>query len=140
MTSGKWILVTGIAVVLAAIVVGLILVGGPQQGRLDQRDKNRFDDLSAMLYVLECHYREEGVFSDQFEKQQIIAECRQFFPPEANLSDRTTEQPYAYKVQTDQRISLCAPFESTSERLAILFANIEPDFVPETGCITVIRD
>jgi hypothetical protein len=140
MASGKWILIASITVVLAAIGLGLILVGGPQQGRLDQRDEDRFDDLTAMLWVLECHYREEGVFPESFEKQQIIAECRQFFPPDADLSDGTTNQPYPYVHQTDQRISLCAPFESTPERLAILFGNIEPDFVPETGCITVIRD
>ena len=140
MTTGKWILVASLAVVLAAITLGLTLVGGPTQGRLDQRDKNRFDDLAAMLWVLECHYREEGVFPERFEKQQIIAECRFNFPSEASLTDQTSNKPYSYIFDTDQRISLCASFETTPERLAVLFGNIDPDFVPETGCFTVIRD
>lgn len=140
MTSGKWILLSGGGVVLIAIVMGLILAGGPKQGRLDQRDEDRFYDLSAMLHVLECHYREEGIFPAQFEKQQINAECRSMFPPDTDLSDNTTDEPYSYTVKSDQRISLCAPFQSTPERLTVLFANREPDFVPETGCITVIRN
>ena len=140
MTTGKWILVASLAVILAAIALGLTLVGGPNQGRLDQRDNDRFSDLAAMLWVLECHYREEGIFPWRFEKQQIIAECRFNFPPEAGLTDKVTSEPYSYIFTTGQRISLCAQFENTPERLAVLFGNIDPDFVPETGCFTVIRD
>lgn len=140
MTRSKWILAASVVIALVAIALGLVIVGGPQQGRLDQHDENRFNDLTAMLEVLECHYRSEGDFPAQFEKQEIIAECRSIFPPEGDLTDAITNVPYSYTVQTSQRVSLCAPFESAPERLEILFAEIEPDFVAATGCITVIRD
>ncbi len=140
MTTRRWIIASGFIAVLIVITAGLMVAGGPVQGRMDQNDRGRFGDISSMLRVLECHYRVIGTFPENFEKQQIVAECRQRYPAAPNLSDRISQQPYPYVFQPNIRISVCASFASTQQRLLALFGKTEPDFTPETGCITIIRD
>ncbi len=140
MGRGVWFLAAGLALVIAAVVAGLMVVGGPAQGRADDRDRARFDDLGMIRAVLECHYEETGSFPETLAKADIVTVCRTRFPAPQDLQDPKTGAPYRYSRPDPQTAKFCADFEGKPARLAILAGYEAEGFDTETGCYTLTQE
>ena len=113
--------------VVGALVAGLYIVGGPEAGRMESRDKKRLSDLQSLQQHVICLARANDKTLP--ETLEGTTAC-----PTPQLTDRHTDQPYGYNRLSDTVFEVCAAFE-LPERL---YPN--PSFDPETGCRRVTYD
>jgi len=101
------------AVVVAAIVIGVILLDSPAQERLNRLDDRRVSDLRELSFAVDAYWTREGVLPASLEElstqEQIVRE----------LADPATGEAYEYRVVDEDSYELCAVFEGdmgTGER------------------------
>ena len=113
--------------VVTAVAAGLWFVGGPETGRMENRDRTRLADLNGLQQHVICLARsDEGLLPDTLEGTTAC--------PAPQLTDPVTDKPYRYNRLSDTVFEVCAEFE-LPERL---YPN--PLFDPETGCRRVTYD
>jgi hypothetical protein len=122
------------AVVLAAVVAGLVAVGGPDAGRRDRRDAARLDDLRRVGEAVACHAEAGATPPRPVALAEISPAC---LAPDtvAGLADpRTGRRPYAISYPAPDRATVCADFEAAipDDRAAGW-----PPFDRDTGCVSV---
>ena len=92
------------AVVLAAVVVGAILLESPAQARLRRLDERRIDDLRDLALAIDAYWTREGQLpaslDDLSEAERIVRE----------LVDPESGEPYEYRVLGEKIFELCAVF------------------------------
>lgn len=111
---------------VAAILAGLMLGGGPAQGRLEKRDDQRRSDLRALRDQLQCLAYERRELTPRVES---TAACPDF----TTLSDPLTGQAYVIEQIDDENLRLCASFETTpDERIRAAFYDFDED-----GCMVM---
>jgi len=89
-----------------AIGLGLWVTGGPQQGRMEQRDETRLEDLFRLSAHVICLAQDAG---DTLPASlDATATC----PDSGNRDDPLTGAPYAYEVLNARSFRLCAAFET----------------------------
>ena len=99
------------AVALAAILGGLVLSGGPGQGRMERRDRVRLDDLMAIWRQAECRSLNGAPLDGALTP---TAAC----PAEPRRADPQTGAAYRIEPVDARNLRLCADFELPPEELS----------------------
>ncbi|HWL57555.1 MAG TPA: hypothetical protein VNQ78_12915 [Paracoccus sp. (in: a-proteobacteria)] len=99
------------AVSAVAIVLGLLVAGGPGHARKQKRDAQREQDLVAMASWVDCLARQSGSLP------AVLAPAEQC-PWTERLADPYSQEPYRYSVTGPHSYSLCANFELPPQRPA----------------------
>ena len=113
--------------VAAALVAGLIVVGGPSRGALEKRDNARLQDLLQLQNQVSCiRNGQPGALPATLDP---TPQCDYGAP----TTDPVSGQPYVYERVGEDQFRLCADFEDTSR----LRRRLEPRLgdVDDDGCI-----
>lgn len=103
--SGVDILVASIiAVVVAVVVGGLILLGSPTQERMRRLDSQRVADLRAVASAVDLYWTRHQTLP--FSLEELSREPGGF----VRLMDPDTKRPYEYRVLNGHTYELCAEF------------------------------
>jgi len=97
-----------IAVVIAAVVGGLLLLGSPTAERLQRLDNRRVNDLKLISNAVNAYWTQHKrlpVALDELSQQP---------GPNLNFRDPTTGQLYEYHALGDSTYELCATFQRDS--------------------------
>ena len=102
-----------IAVVIAAVVGGLLLLGSPTKERLQRLDNRRVNDLKLISKAVDAYwtqYKRLPVTLDELSQQPVptLNFC------DLNFRDPTTGQLYEYRTLGDSTYELCATFQRNS--------------------------
>lgn len=89
---------------VGAILGGMLIAGGPGQGRAERRDAARRDDLLALETQLACLAQESGQLTARIEATPAC-------PAEPRQTDPETGVPYRIEQIDDENLRLCARFE-----------------------------
>ena len=101
----------GIAVLaLVAVVLGLVLGGGPIQARKERRDETRLDDLTRLARHVDCL----AVQDDRIVMPTDFAETSGC-PGPVRMADPYTGVAYRIEPLPENRYRLCADFELPPE-------------------------
>lgn len=120
-------LAQGLLVLLVggAVVAGLIVTGGPGQGRAEKRDGQRWRDLRDSAALARCLYEETGAAP---EALRAMPGCT----PTEIPTDPGTGQPYAFALEEGDQFRICATFETDARPMI----STGPDrFDHEAGCL-----
>ena len=98
-----------IALVVAAIVAGLVVSGSPQRQRMLRLDERRVRDLQSLQTSLSYRYTETGALPATLED---LVDGRLL---SAVPRDPESGEPYAYEVTARRVFRLCAEFALPSE-------------------------
>ena len=90
--------------VVAAVIIGVILLDSPAQERLRRLDERRVADLREIADELDYYWTREGILPSSLE--ELSAEPGVF----VELFDPETGQPYEYRVLSSSTYELCAQF------------------------------
>ncbi|TRW97320.1 hypothetical protein FNJ84_07310 [Paracoccus sp. M683] len=99
-----WATMAITALGVMAIAGGILIAGGPGQGRAERRDDMRRSDLWALQTQLICLASEKG-------RLDAVVETTAACPDAPNLTDPVTGEPYRIEVIDDENLRLCAIFE-----------------------------
>jgi hypothetical protein len=91
------------AAALAAIVVGLYVVGSPAEARLRRLDERRVEDLRRARYSVHRYWTRHGQLPSSLDSLSQGSE-------EALYRDPATGRAYAYRTTSDTSYELCAVF------------------------------
>ncbi|HLG59071.1 MAG TPA: hypothetical protein VI485_27260 [Vicinamibacterales bacterium] len=109
--TGTQILVAvTIVVVVAAVVVGIVMLGPPAEARARRIDDQRVRDLQSMG---------AGIISYWMVKRRLPTSLEEVTMETGNVSistsrDPVTGTPYRYRVLDDKTYELCATFDRAS--------------------------
>jgi hypothetical protein len=121
------------AVVLAAVVAGLLAVGGPTAGRRDRRDAARLDAIHRIADALACHADAAAEPPRPMSLAELTPSC--LAPDEAaGLTDPTSGRPYPISYPEPDRATVCADFEGPPPDGR--YAGRAP-FDAASGCVSV---
>lgn len=109
-TPGFWFAIAACVVVAAAVVGGLLTVGGPGEGRLEKLDAARLDDLRTIERAVVEKWDRTGALPPSLDSLHaanlLLAD---------DLVDPETSERYAYRVLSDSTAELCATFARASD-------------------------
>ena len=93
-----------IAVVAAAVVAGLVLIGSPAEQRKQRFDERRAQDLASISLQIRSYWKMHGALPPGLDS----------LPPSGSRGHRDprTGQPYEYAALEGARYRLCADFET----------------------------
>ena len=94
---------------VAAITGGILISGGPGQGRAERRDDQRDSDLQALEQQIICLAQERKVLSAEIATTEPC-------PDTPRTSDPSTGEPYRIEQIDAENIRLCAKFETEAVR------------------------
>lgn len=109
-TPGFWFAVAACVIVAAAVVGGLIVVGGPGEGRLERLDDARLDDLRTIERAVAERWERTGTLPPSLDS---LRAANLLLPDD--LVDPETDEPYDYRVLSDSTYELCATFARASD-------------------------
>jgi len=107
-SHGKILLAVATTVVLASIIAGVILVGGPASGRLERLDKDRIEDLREIMQAL------DRFWDDKERLPATLEELAEDPRVRVRILDPGSGEPYKYHVLDDSAYELCAVFDRES--------------------------
>ena len=108
MSSGKVVLSIATAVVLGSIVAGVLLVGGPAEGRIERLDDERVEDLQGIMRAVDRYWKDHEQLPGMLE--DLAAGPRE----QVNTIDPASAEPYGYAVLDENAYRLCAVFDGES--------------------------
>lgn len=99
------------AVVLAAVIGGVLMLDSPAEARLRRFDQRRVEDLREIAYAIDAYWSREESLPPSLEE----------LPDErghlGKLVDPKTGEPYEYQVLGEDTYELCAVFaDDTAEQ------------------------
>lgn len=97
------------AVMLAAVVVGLIFSGSPEQARKYNADITRVNLLSQINASIDSYYREKKELP---ESLAVLQEQPAYYV--YSIVDPITQQPFEYSIKSPSQYELCATFDLES--------------------------
>jgi hypothetical protein len=100
-------LVSSTAVIIA-VGFGLLIVGSPQDQRLQRLDQARVGDLELLAHVIDAYWTDHAVLPDSLT--DLVDGRRLSQLP----TDPVTDASYEYAVTTGSEYRLCATFEQRS--------------------------
>jgi hypothetical protein len=116
--------------VLPAMALGLLAVGGPARGQAEARDRIRMEDIATLVTHVECRANEAGGLPAALDGTDSC-------PLPARTADPFTGAAYGYARVSDVAFRLCAAFETDqTDRLPWQASG----FDPATGCLTLRHD
>jgi len=111
--AGRYILVSlGIAIVIAAIVGGLMVLGPPAEQRERRMDDKRVEDLAAIGRAADLYQSRHG------ELPPSLGQMEQEAGSALSTHDPGTQRLYEYRVLGSDKYELCAEFKRDSTRRA----------------------
>ena len=111
MSGGKAVLSIASVVVLGSIVAGVILVGGPAEGRIERLDDERVEDLQEIMRAV------DRFWSDQEQLPGTLEDLARDPREQVNTMDPASAEPYEYAVLDENTYRLCAVFDGESRPL-----------------------
>jgi hypothetical protein len=103
------LLIVVVAAVLAAVGIGLKLIGSPEAERARRLDERRLADLQTIARAVDVHWT----------RHQTLATSLGVLDEDgfnsADLRDPGTSEPYEYRVLDGRNYELCAVFEARTE-------------------------
>ena len=96
------------AIVVTAVIGGIVLLDSPAQERLRRLDERRVDDLHQLAYGVDIYWTREG------HLPASLAELSEEERIARDLADPATDQLYEYRVLGDKTFELCAAFARDS--------------------------
>jgi hypothetical protein len=109
MTAHRLAAYASVAVVVAAIAVGLYFSGSPAEQRLVRFDERRVEDLRSLASALSRHVVETGALP---ESLQALVDGRRLT---RTPRDPATGEPYEYTIIGERAFELCAEFSRPSQ-------------------------
>ena len=107
-TLGKTMLVAATTLVVGSIIAGVILVGSPAEGRLQQLDSARIEDLRGIVTAMDSYW-------DRNERLAIsLDELAEDARTQVNTIDPGSAQSYEYRALDEETYELCATFDRES--------------------------
>jgi len=106
--SGAVLLAVATAVVVASIIAAVVMVGGPETGRLERLDERRVDDLRAVVKAV------DRFWTDQERLPASLQELGEDPRARIDYLDPDSGEPYEYRVLEGRSYELCAVFEQES--------------------------
>lgn len=97
-----------IAVVIAAVVAGLTLIGSPAEQRLLRLDEQRVGELRQLASAAERRWDDEERLPDAAD-ELVDPRYLTRLP-----TDPSTSQPYEYRVTAPRQFEVCATFDRAS--------------------------
>jgi hypothetical protein len=107
-TIGQTIVAAAAAVVVASIVVGMILVGSPAEGRLQQLDSARIEDLKGIMVGIDSFWSRNERLPASLE--ELIADPR----VGVKTQDPGSAAQYDFAPVDEDTFELCATFDLES--------------------------
>ena len=104
----RFLLVAVVAVVVAAVVAGLLVLGSPRDERARRFDESRLTDLQQLRTAIDQHYRREGSLPDSLE------ELARRSPLPVRMTEPEGGRLYDYDVIDSTAYRLCATFNFPS--------------------------
>lgn len=122
---------------VGGVVLGLVFVGGPWQGRKEQADETRYLDLATISRALKCDLA-NAVAPPQLPQATETYCGRPFL--DRVPTDPVTEEPYRYEALADGWFRLCAEFDNP-EIVADGASPDDTEFSVSAGCMSAtVRD
>lgn len=103
-------------IALAAVIIGVIIAGSPQQARLEQFDQQRVTDLQNIEQAI-INYASVQLKSSSTASSLLPTDLKAISNPSyGNLffNDPFTNQPYEYTVLSSDSYQLCAFFSASN--------------------------
>jgi hypothetical protein len=98
-------------VVVGAVVGGVIVVGGPDTGRLERLDDERVEDLRGIMRAIDR-------FKEHHERlPETLVELAEDPRARVNTLDPASALPYEYAILSEDTYQLCAVFDGESRPL-----------------------
>lgn len=141
----KTFLAVTVAVVVAAVIIGLVLAGGPGLARRDRIDVTRLKDLNAIGEALHCpgHANANLALPTELSIESLKSHCPSVKIAPEQLTDRMTGEPYAYVRSSNRAFSVCATFfdaarigEKPRSATGLRANYFRFVFDPDTGCLS----
>ena len=137
--TARAFLVCVAAVVAAAVVAGILTVGGPVEGRREKFDAQRYREIASIVQALRCgNWRvSRPVLPAELTVESLKAHCGGSVPGKDGLRDDETGEPYVYIRKNDREFSVCAKFHDAEKAMRLTYRfDSDSSLEPETGCIT----
>lgn len=107
--SRRWLAILAALAIAAAVIGGLVSIGGPGQARLERLDDRRIAALRSLVGEIERHYLREDRLPGTLEAlQQTGTEAGQTLDP-------ITGEPFDYMPLGPDRYRLCARLDGPGE-------------------------
>ena len=95
----------GIAAVITAVVIGLVMLGPPSEQRARRLDERRVRSLQELRVAIDQYWRGHGRLPES------VADVMKEPANAPETTDPVTGRAYAYRVVTGRTYQLCAEFE-----------------------------
>lgn len=125
------------AVLAAAVLAGILTVGGPGTGRKERFDQSRHDEILRLAQAVSCS---NGRFAaealpDALTVAALREHCDGIFVRETDLTDDETGAPYTYRRLSGTKFEICAEFfDARTIPVGYETPTDLVDFDSETGC------
>ncbi len=112
LVSGRFVLAgLATAVVVIAVVRGLVMLGPPSEARARQLDQRRVQDLRMITSLADVYWARHGALPSTLEELSSEPGMR------PTSRDPVSGEPYAYRALDAKKYELCAEFEHDSTEL-----------------------
>jgi len=121
MSAERLLAIAATAVIVAAVIAGVVLTEGPGTARAERFDRERLDNLNSLAQLIDDHYI----------THETLPESISVFDTDANYdrfsTDPRTGTPYRYDILSDASYRLCATFETEGPHEFALYYRIAWD-------------
>jgi hypothetical protein len=107
-SAGAAVLAIATAVVVASIIAAVIMVGGPESGRLERLDESRVDDLQSVMKAI------DRFWTDRERLPASLQELGEDPRVRIDFLDPGSGEPYEYRGLKGRTYELCAVFDQES--------------------------
>ena len=138
MKSNRFLALT-LALVAVAVVAGVLIVGGPIQGRQDKFDGQRLAELTDLARALLCEANPRTTspaLPQELTVETMRAHCSNAGIGADDLTDNETGQPYGYERTSDRDFTICATFHDAARTDTLYPGRRHGALDTETGCIS----
>jgi hypothetical protein len=127
------LLIVLIGVVMATLIAGFSIVGGPGYARMETHDHQRAQELVAWGAYYRCEIGQETVAPE-------ITTLRNCDNPRAKplKKDPVSGEPYEFKQQDANTFEVCATFETEGQTLRE-YQSERLHFDGRSGCVRYVR-
>lgn len=105
----KYFIGTIIGIVTLSVIIGIVIVGSPQETRLRRFDEQRIHHLQTLQSEIVYYWQQKSTLPQVLT--DLVDPLRGFVLPK----DPVTNEEYEYSIQTDVSFSLCATFQRKSQ-------------------------
>lgn len=104
--SSRTLAIAASAVMAAAVIAGLVVLGSPSHQRSLQLDQRRVTELNSLRVLITMYWQQHHTLPPNWEAIDL--------PPKARR-DPVTREPYGYAVTGERSYRLCARFDLPSD-------------------------